>query len=126
MLAGQPVLIVESEIIISLSMQVVLQAMGAGHVTVLTSPEEFRSHAKLAANPALAVIEVESRRSDQLDLVRALREAGIPVLGLTADNGLRSGMPDFPDTPFLVKPVPDESLVEAVLSLLRQQPAQNE
>jgi len=126
MLAGQPVLIVESEIIISLSMQVVLQAMGAGHVTVLTSPEEFRSHAKLAANPALAVIEVETRRRDQLDLVRALREAGIPVLGLTADNGLRNGMPDFPDTPFLVKPVPDESLVEAVLSLLRQQPAQNE
>lgn len=126
MLAGQPVLIVESEIIISLSMQVVLQAMGAGHITVLTSPEEFRSHAKLAANPALAVIEVETRRRDQLDLVRALREAGIPVLGLTADNGLRNGMPDFPDTPFLVKPVSDESLVEAVLSLLRQQPAQNE
>ncbi len=126
MLAGQSVLIVESEIIISLSMQVVLQAMGAGHVTVLTSPEEFRIQGRMAHSPALAVIEVESRRHDQLDLVRTLRDAGIPVLGLTADSALRNGMPDLPDMPFLVKPVPDDSLVEAVLSLLRLQSAQNE
>lgn len=126
MLAGQTVLIVESEIIISLSMQAVLENLGAGQVLVMTSPGEFEGRPNAAQEAALAIIEIEARRPDQLDLVRSLLDKGMPVLGLTADSRLRNSMPQLPDMPLLVKPVPDEALAEAISALVQRPMLQNE
>jgi CheY-like chemotaxis protein len=126
MLAGRTALIVESEIIIALSMQAVLENLGASQVIVMTSPGEFQSRQHATRDAALAIVEIEARRPDQFDLVRSLLDMGIPVLGLTADSRLRNGMPELADMPFLIKPVPDEALAEAVSALLQRPVLQNE
>ncbi len=119
MLAGKTVLIVETEIIISLSMQAVLHNLGATNFVVLTNPADFDP----ARNPwdgvGMAILEIEAGRPDQLHLVRSATTAGTPVLGLTADGQLRRAIPSLPDIPIMVKPVPDDCLAEAVASLMR-------
>lgn len=117
MLTGQTILIVETEYLISLSMQPVLQSLGGESFVIMTSPTEALARAKDWNDVGLAIVEIEARKADQIRLARTLLEAGIPVLGLTADIGLRGGLPELPNLPTLIKPVPDEDLVNAVAAL---------
>ncbi len=117
MLTGRTVLIVETEIIISLSMQAVLHGLGATNFVVLTSPAAFDPKLYPWDSLSLAIIEVEANRPGQGDLALAAR-AGIAVIGLTADGQFR--MPVLPDMPLVVKPVPDDILAETVTSLLQR------
>ncbi|ODT66362.1 MAG: hypothetical protein ABS75_28305 [Pelagibacterium sp. SCN 63-23] len=118
MLTGRTVLIVETEIIISLSMQAVLHGLGATNFVVLTSPAAFDPELYPWDSLSLAIIEVEANRPDQSDLALAAARAGIAVIGLTADGQFR--MPVLPDMPLVVKPVPDDILAETVTSLLQR------
>lgn len=126
MLAPKAALIVETEIIISLSMQAALQGHGIEEVTVLTSPRDFGRRHLSWDDFAFAILELERDKPDQIALIRAALEHGVPVLGLTADDRLADGMPEFPGMPILVKPVPDQTLIEAVSALPSIRRDQNE
>ncbi|ODT82800.1 MAG: hypothetical protein ABS76_07025 [Pelagibacterium sp. SCN 64-44] len=118
MLSGRTILIVEAEFLISLSMQAVLQGLGASQFIVLTSPAQALQKRSEWGPIGLAILEIEANHPDQMDLARAMVAEGVPVLGLTADSRLGRGVPDLPDTPILVKPVPDEVLAETAQALL--------
>lgn len=120
MLAGRTVLIVETEIIISLSMQAVLHGLGATNFIVLNSPADFDPQLYPWQSLGLAILEIEADRPDQSDLVLAATSAGIAVLGLTADGQWKNSMPALPDIPVVVKPVPDDILAESVTSLMKR------
>ena len=126
MLARKAVLIIETEIIISLSMQAALQSLNAYEIVVLTSAREFHARKLSWQDVACAIIEIERDRDQQIAMVRSAQEHNVPVLGLTADSRLKNGMPEFPGMPMLVKPVPDEALISAVQSLLQNTADQNE
>lgn len=122
MLARKAVVIVETEIIISLSMQAALQSHGIEDVIILTSPRDFTARQMSWCDIAFAILELERDKPEALALIRAAREHNVPVLGLTADSRLEKGMPEFPDMPILVKPVPDQTLMEAVATLKLNRP----
>ncbi|WIY51945.1 hypothetical protein O9Z70_10680 [Devosia sp. YIM 151766] len=126
LLAGRTVLIVETEIIIALNMRAILQNLGAGPVVMMTSPQEFHRRRTSWDDVVLAILEMDSRRPDQLHLVREALGSSVPVLGLTADSQLQSAMPEFSGMAILVKPVPDDALAVAVLHLLHGPGDQNE
>lgn len=119
MLAGRTVLIVEAEIIISLSMQAVLHGLGATNFIVLNSPADFDPELYPWQSLGLAILEIEAGRPDQRDMALAATGAGIAVIGLTADGQLKKSMSALPDIPLVVKPVPDDILAETVTSLMK-------
>lgn len=120
MLAGRTVLIVETEIIISLSMQAVLHGLGATNFVVLNNPADFDPQLYPWQSLGLAILEIEADRPDQSDLALAATGAGIAVLGLTADGHWKNSMPALPNIPVVVKPVPDDILAESVTSLMKR------
>lgn len=117
MLAGRTVLVVESEFIIALGIQGVLESLGAA-VIVATSAREAHGITANWANAALAVIEVESNRPELIELARTVSQSDIPVLGISADSRLAFGVPELPGTPVIIKPLPDEDLAAAVAGRL--------
>lgn len=126
MLARKAVVIVETEIIISLSMQAALQSHGIEDVIIMTSPRDFAARGMSWSDIAFAILELERDRAEAIALIRAAREHDVPVLGLTADSRLEKGMSEFADMPILVKPVPDQTLIEAVSALKLTRSNQNE
>jgi len=122
-LAGRTVLVIETEFIIALAIQSLLESVDAASVLVANSPGEADSMAASWADAALAIVELEADRPDLLDLARRLSEAGIPVLGLSADPQLAaSGVPELPGTPVVLKPIPDAELMAAIARRLDQNP----
>ena len=122
MLGGRTVLVVETEFIIALGVQSVLEALGADGVVVAGSAADAHASAAAWSGAALAIVELEANRPDLIELARQIAQSGIPVLGITADVALSSGLPELPGTPVVVKPVPDEALTEAIRRRLAQYP----
>ena len=122
MLGGRTVLVVETEYIIALGVQSVLEALGASSVVVANSAADANAFATAWSGAALAIVELEANRPDLVELARQIAQSGIPVLGITADVGLAYGVPELPGTPVVVKPVPDEDLAEAIRRRLGQNP----
>ncbi|MBE7732503.1 response regulator [Devosia faecipullorum] len=126
MLAGKTVLVIETEMIIALSIETVLQGLGATDIVLLKSPDHGLGADGSWSGVALIVIEIEAGWPDRLELVISAREAGIPVIALTADGQLASNMAGLPNMPILVKPVLDDQLADAVRALLECSENQNE
>ncbi len=122
MLGGRTVLVVETEYIIALGVQSVLEALGAGTVVVANSAEDAYATAATWSGAVLAIVELEVNRPDLTELARQIAQSGISVLGITADVSLSFGVPELPGTPIVVKPVPDEDLAEAIRRRLAQNP----
>lgn len=122
MLAGRTVLVVETEFIIALSIQEILGSLGATDVILAGSVADATAKAPQWAQAALAIVEVETSRPRLIDLALQISQSGIPVLGISADSRMAAGVPALPDTPIVVKPVPDEDLVAAILARLGQNP----
>lgn len=122
MLGGRTVLVVETEFIIALGVQSVLEALGASAVVVASSAADAHASAADWFGAALAIVELEANRPDLVELARHIAQSGIPVLGISADIGLSFGLPELPGTPVVVKPVPDEDLAEAIRRRLVQNP----
>lgn len=120
MLSCRTVLVVETEFIIALGIQSVIEGLGTDKVVTAGSARD--AHAKSAqwASAALAVIELETDRPDLIELARQISQSGIPVLGISADSRLAAGVPELPGTPIVVKPIPDEALANAILARLAQ------
>lgn len=126
MLTEKTVLVIETEMIIALSIEAVLQGLGAKDIVLLKSPDQRLGVASSWDDVALVVVEIESGWPDRLELAISAREAGIPVIALTADGQLASNIAGLPDIPILVKPVLDDQLAEAVQALLLCSENQNE
>jgi CheY-like chemotaxis protein len=122
MLGGRTVLVVETEFIIALGVQSVLEALGASAVVVANSAADAHASAADWFGAALAIVELEANRPDLVELARQIAQSGIPVLGISADISLSFGVPELPGTPVVVKPVPDEDLAEAIRRRLAQNP----
>lgn len=122
MLDGQTVLVVETEFIIALGIQSVLQSLGAAQVVLATGAADAHKLTPSWTTASLAIIEMEANRPELIELARQVSQSGIPVLGLSADVGLSSGVPELPGTPVIIKPIPDEDLRAAILGRLRQKP----
>lgn len=126
MLTEKTVLVIETEMIIALSIEAVLQGLGAKDIVLLKSPDQRLGVASSWDDVALVVVEIESGWPDRLELAISAREAGIPVIALTADGQLAGNIAGLPDMPILVKPVLDDQLAEAVQALLLCSENQNE
>ncbi len=126
MQARKAVLILETEIIIALSMQAALQGLYEQPVIVLTSAGDFAKNHMSWEEVDFAILEVEQKKHDHLELIRSALEHQARILGLTTDSRLENGMPEFPGMPILTKPVPDSILLDAVQSLLKPRTDQNE
>jgi CheY-like chemotaxis protein len=122
MLTDRPVLVVETEFIIALGIQSVLETLGANLVLLSSSAADAHTATPSWTGAALAVIELETNRPDLVELAREVSMSGIPVLGISADPRLSFGVPELPGTPVVIKPVPDEDLARAILARLNQNP----
>jgi CheY-like chemotaxis protein len=119
MLDGRTVLVVETQFIVALSIQTMLETFGAT-VVLAGSARDPRAQAALSSDVALAIMELEVEESDLVDLARTLAGRGIPVIGMSADSRLEHGMPGLPGTPILMKPIPDEDLEAAIVAAVAQ------
>jgi CheY-like chemotaxis protein len=122
MLTGRPVLVVETEFIIALGIQSVLETLGADLIVLSNSAADASASAPSWAKAALAIVELEANRADLVELARQISQSGIPVLGISADPRLSFGVPELPGTPVIIKPVPDDDLARAILERLSQNP----
>jgi len=84
----------------------------------VTSPDEFHRRVQSWSGVSLAILEIEARRPDHIDLAKSALDRGIPVMALTADSQYRQGIPGLPGMPVLVKPVPDETLSTAIFEFI--------
>lgn len=120
MLSGRSVLVVESEFIIALGIQNVIEGLGASDVVTAGTPREALATSTRWASSVLAVIELETARPDLMEFARQLSQSGIPVLGISADARLAAGVPELPGTPIILKPFSDADLVCAIKARLAQ------
>lgn len=121
MIASRTVLVVETEFIIALGIQSVLETLGANSVLAGSAGDAIHK-AALWSVASLAIVEVELGRPELIDLARQISQRGIPVLGISADSRLAGGVPELSGTPVLIKPVPDADLMEAIEARLAQNP----
>jgi CheY-like chemotaxis protein len=122
MYSGHKVLVVETQFIIALGIQDLLETRLSAQVILAADPDEAHDRAAEWSSAALAIIELERNRPDLVELARQISQSGIPVLGLSADAVLAAGVPELPGTPVLIKPVPDEDLAAAIKAFRHQYP----
>jgi len=122
MLNGRTVLVVETEFIIALGIQGVLQSLGAGKVVLARNPDEANAQLQDWQKAALAIVEIEADKIGLIEFARQLSQGGVAVIGLSADSIQSQGVPELPDTPILLKPVPDAELAQAIRARLGQNP----
>ena len=122
MLAGRTVLVVETEFIIALGIQAVVEQLDARSVVLASNAADALDKVAHWSHAGLAIIELEFNRPELIEFAREISQSGIPVLGLSADTRLAFGVPELPGTPGLIKPIPDEELAEAVARRLGQNP----
>jgi CheY-like chemotaxis protein len=118
MLDGRTVLVVETQFIVALSIQTMLESFGAT-VVLAGSARDARAQAAITSGVTLAIMELETD-TDLVGLAMTLAGRGVPVIGMSADSRLERGMPGLPGTPILMKPIPDEDLEAAIIATVTQ------
>ena len=118
MLNGRTALIVEEEFLIALDIQRMLETLGVGQTLFARSAAEADELRASWPEIALAVVEIHRDTATTLDLVHGLGAAGIPIVLVTADVVLRKGFAPALGLPLVTKPVPEETLTEAVRQAL--------
>ena len=118
MLNGQTVLIVETEFLIALDIQRVLELLGAGQTVFARNTIEALDAAPQWSGFGLALVELHHERDDDLALLQGLKQAGVPLVLLTADIAIRRGSPSLPGAPVVMKPFSEEDLVSAIRQAL--------
>ena len=118
MLTGQTVLIVETEFLIALDIQRVLEFLGAGQTVFARNTIEALDAAARWPGFGLALVEIHHERDDDLALLQGLKEAGVPLVLLSADIALRHGSTSFPGIPIVMKPFLEEELASAIETAL--------
>jgi CheY-like chemotaxis protein len=114
MLAGQTVLIVESEFLIALDIQRCLEALGAAQTVFARNTVEALDAIGRWPGFVLALVEIHHEHDDDAALLRGLGEAGVKLVLLSSDATLRRGNPGFPGAPVVMKPFLEEDLAGAI------------
>lgn len=114
MLAGRAALVVESEYIIGMDVQALLQGLGAEPVYIVRTPAEASGVLQSDIRVSLAIIEAEAHKPDLIDLALRLTGQGITVICTTADRQLAHDHPALAGHTLLVKPVPEDDLLAAL------------
>lgn len=122
MFDGRTVLVVETEFMIALGIEAVLEARFSSDVVIARNPAEAMARSADWANAWLAIVELEINRPELIELARQISQSGIPVLGFSANMDLKFGVPDLPGTPVVIKPIPDSDLEAAIRDCRRQYP----
>lgn len=118
MLTGQTVLIVESEFLIALDIQRCLETFGATQTVFARNTDEVFNAVERWPSFAVALVEVRHQDNADAALLRALADAGMKLILLTADATLRGGHPGFPVAPVVMKPFLEEDLASALQQAL--------
>ncbi|UYO01140.1 MAG: hypothetical protein KIT02_08060 [Devosia sp.] len=117
MLSGRAALIVESEYIIGMDVQALLQGLGAEPVYIVRTSAEAAEVLQRDISVSLAVIEAETHKPELIDLVLRLTGLGITVICTTADRQLAHDRPELTGHTLLVKPVPEDDLLAAITAV---------
>lgn len=115
MLNGRPTLLVEEEFLIALDLQRMLEGVDGGQVLLARDPQDAFRMAWDGC--ALAIIDYR-HTPDQLSLIVALKDAGIPVILITADITPAPDTAHIEGLPVLSKPISDSELASAVATAL--------
>lgn len=114
MLNGQTILVVEEEFLIALDIQRILEGAGAGSILFARSSLEASKLRDRWPDVGLAIVEIHPDHGPFMDVVRALKSAGVPMILCSADGHLGRGHPDFPDIPVVTKPMAEHHLMYAI------------
>ncbi|HTN62900.1 MAG TPA: hypothetical protein VL147_15375 [Devosia sp.] len=118
MLAGQTVLIVETEFLIALDIQRCLETFGAAQTIFARDTAEALNTASLWPSFGLALVEFRHGQDDDLALLQGLRQADVKLVLLTADTVSRGGDASLPSLPVVTKPFLEEDLASAIRQAL--------
>ncbi|ODT50804.1 MAG: hypothetical protein BGO80_02935 [Devosia sp. 63-57] len=114
---GRSALIVEGEYLVGLHIQTILEAYGFTDATIVPGIREAKALLRSETAFDLAVVEIALDRPDTIDFARALRDAKTPLIGTTTDLRAHSGIAGLDSVPILPKPIPEESLADAVSAM---------
>lgn len=118
MSASGSFLIVEAEFLIALDIQRVLEGIHARQCILATSTAEARMLVGDTRNLALALLDFRSADVERLAFARDLITAGVPLVLLVSELGLRHGMRELPGAPVVIKPFLEEDLASAARTAL--------
>ncbi|HTM79340.1 MAG TPA: response regulator [Devosia sp.] len=118
MLAGQTVLIVETEFLIALDIQRCLEAFGAAHTVFARNTTEALGAVKSWPSFGLALVEIHNGQDEDRALLQGLTQAGVKLVLLTADTAPCRSRASFPGQPVVLKPFLEEDLASAIRQAL--------
>jgi len=122
MLNGQTVLIIETEFLVALDIQQMLEALSAGSILVARTARE--AHDLKPQWPAidLAIVELGQNDAQTSAILADLRDCGAFVVLCSADSTLTDGHPDYPGVPLISKPMVEEDFRSAIIQALANPP----
>lgn len=115
---SKSILIVEDEMIIALDIQDTVSERG--HRAILAGTLSAAQRLLEARGVDLAILDYHLKDGSTDDLMRQLRDAGIPFI---ICSGTTKTVVDFPNAPLLAKPFNSDTLLEAVSALAEAQVA---
>jgi CheY-like chemotaxis protein len=118
MLAGQTVLIVESEFLIALDIQRCLEELGAAHTVFARNTLEALDAIERWPGFGLALVEVHGDHEDDAALLHGLGEAGVKLVLLTADAMVPRAAFRPSSAPVVMKPFLEDDLASAITRAL--------
>ena len=118
MAVGPGLLIVESEYLIALDVAQSLEGVCPDVAYIAHDAAWAEKQADQWEGKSLAVIEIEESLPANQALAERLRHAGMPVIGITADNESRAYLSQQPAHPVLLKPIDTALLVNVAQQLL--------
>lgn len=126
MFSGKRILIVETEFLIALDTQRILEGAEANGIVFARTPSEAARLESRWTGFDLAVCEVPLGKADEQALFHTIRSHGVGLVLTTVDVGLRHGLPGLDGVPVLVKPFSEQDLLAACRAALRpaEQPPQ--
>lgn len=118
MLTGQTVLIVETQFLIALDIQRILESLGATQTLFARNAADALDAAAHWPECNMALVEIRPERDDDIALAQGLHRTGVKLVLMTADAILRRHAPGFPAAPLLMKPFSEDDLASAIKQAL--------
>jgi DNA-binding response OmpR family regulator len=115
------ILVVEDELLIAMDLELMLQELGFGKCTLLTSCEEAENWLAVY-RPRFAVLDIQIQSGTCEPVARHLAKQGIPFL-VSSGSDSRDDNPIFRSGARVPKPCTPEHLSDALESLDITQPA---
>jgi CheY-like chemotaxis protein len=114
MLAGQAILIVETEFLIALEIERCLETFGASRTVFARSTREALASAQNWSCFGVALVEVHPNHDEDLALLRGLQQAGVKLVVMASDSAARHSFDGNPAAPVIIKPFSEDDLASAI------------